>query len=49
MQPARAAFEAEGISELNNVRSHRYLGGVFGDAAEKEEWVREKVRRGCIA
>ena len=42
---ARAAFEAADIPKLNYGRSRRYLGGVYGDAAEKEEWVKKKVEK----
>ena len=44
-EAARAAFEAADIPELNYGRSRRYLGGVYGDAAEKEEWVKKKVEQ----
>jgi hypothetical protein len=42
---AQAAFAAEGLDSLNYVQSRRYLGGSYGDAAEKELWVQEKVGR----
>ena len=44
-EAAKAAFEAAGIPDLNYGRSRRYLGGVYGDAAEKEEWVKKKVEQ----
>ena len=40
---ARAAFAAGGYAALNYVRNRRYLGGTYGDAAEKELWVKKKV------
>ncbi len=33
-EAAKAAFEAADIPDLNYGRSRRYLGGVYGDAAE---------------
>jgi len=44
-EAAKAAFEAAGIPDLNYGRSRKYLGGVYGDAAEKEEWVKKKVEQ----
>ena len=44
-EAAKAAFEAAGSPDLNYGRSRRYLGGVYGDAAEKEEWVKKKVEQ----